>query len=719
MLSDRSKQACKTALAVAIAYAIALSMNWDKPVWAGFVAASLSMGTRGQGVQNGLMAMAGALCGTVAGFAVLAAFVQDRWLFIGTLSMVCALCIYLGLGTTRYKYFWVQFCFLTVLVGVSGWLDPVNAFHVGIERTKEVATGLIVATTIALLLWPYDSRKDMEGAASRLVASWHQLFHAYNAILRGERDDKVSAGLRAQAMALQGQFGILLDAAMVDSVEVIEKRPAWRRGQALMADLGGTLDRWGLCLVDLKGLHLDAPLPAWPTIQEELDRRLAGIERLLAGQPPEQPPMPLDLLMDQARLAALSPFDQAAVNVARDRLEHLERTTGALLATLSEIRGLGPPVAAPAALPEPSQFLVLDRDRLAEAVRLAASAWLVFLAVVFIPGLPGGLGTVATAVVVLASITSPVMPNVSITGMLGPVLAGATCAFPVYFFLMPALSEFYQLALVLFSVTFSIAYVLHEPRQGLSRILILLLFMSLIHVTNQQGYSFSFFVNTVLQWCVFIGLLTVTHYVPVSGQPDQVFPRMVRRMLQSSAYLLSLGWRTTSRPSHWRTAFHQHEVATLPQKLATWGRALPPAALGSATPDQLQVLVTSLQGLSLRIEALLVARAAPQAEARVDQLRDDMRTWIAEVQKVFAQLAATPEAIDPVDLRAQLDFMLARIEQRIETAVNTADEAAVSAEDNANMVRLLGAYRGLSQALIAIANRSTAIDWGRLREARF
>jgi hypothetical protein len=35
------------------------------------------------------------------------------------------------------------------------------------------------------------------------------------------------------------------------------------------------------------------------------------------------------------------------------------------------------------------------------------------------------------------------------------------------------------------------------------------------------------------------------------------------------------------------------------------------------------------------------------------------------------------------------------------------------------MVRLLGTYRGVSEVLVAIADRSAAIDWDRLHEARF
>ena len=63
--------------------------------------------------------------------------------------------------------------------------------------------------------------------------------------------------------------------------------------------------------------------------------------------------------------------------------------------------------------------------------------------------------------------------------------------------------------------------------------------------------------------------------------------------------------------------------------------------------------------------------------------------------------------------------MLARVEERIATAINTTDVAAVSAKEDENMIRLLGAHRGVSEAVIAFAECAAAIDWNRLREARF
>ncbi len=48
VLSDRFKYSFKVALAMVLAYGIALSMNWEKPMWAGFAVAFISLATVGK-----------------------------------------------------------------------------------------------------------------------------------------------------------------------------------------------------------------------------------------------------------------------------------------------------------------------------------------------------------------------------------------------------------------------------------------------------------------------------------------------------------------------------------------------------------------------------------------------------------------------------------------------------------------------------------------------
>ena len=58
-LSTRTKEAIKTGLAMTIAYGIALYMDWDRPYWAGFAVAMISLATVGRSLNKAALRMLG------------------------------------------------------------------------------------------------------------------------------------------------------------------------------------------------------------------------------------------------------------------------------------------------------------------------------------------------------------------------------------------------------------------------------------------------------------------------------------------------------------------------------------------------------------------------------------------------------------------------------------------------------------------------------------
>ena len=209
-LSPRFKHAFKTALAVVIAYAVALYMDWDKPIWAGWTAASVSLDATGQSIQKGLNRIAGALVGSIAGFILLAFFIQDRWLFFLFFSLWVAICTYFSFGSERYNYFWQQAGFFTVVVGLDSAFSPANAFAIAVERTQGAGTGLLVYMLVGLLLWPANSRSSLE-TARQLTASMKALFANSLARLLG-RPDPAQSRVRGWRNC-SSVFDNLLDAA--------------------------------------------------------------------------------------------------------------------------------------------------------------------------------------------------------------------------------------------------------------------------------------------------------------------------------------------------------------------------------------------------------------------------------------------------------------------------------------------------------------------------
>jgi hypothetical protein len=62
---------------------------------------------------------------------------------------------------------------------------------------------------------------------------------------------------------------------------------------------------------------------------------------------------------------------------------------------------------------------------------------------------------------------------------------------------------------------------------------------------------------------------------------------------------------------------------------------------------------------------------------------------------------------------------MGHLEERIKGALDKAAEGQLRAQDGANFYRLLGAYRGVLEAMVNYAEITDAIDWTQWEEARF
>ena len=102
-LSVRFKESFKTALAMTIAYGLALALGWEKPFWAAFAVAVVSLATVGQSLNKAAMRMLGTLLGAIAAFVILAWFAQERWGFMLALSACIGFCTYAMMGS-RFQY---------------------------------------------------------------------------------------------------------------------------------------------------------------------------------------------------------------------------------------------------------------------------------------------------------------------------------------------------------------------------------------------------------------------------------------------------------------------------------------------------------------------------------------------------------------------------------------------------------------------------------------
>jgi uncharacterized membrane protein YccC len=724
MLSITAKESIKTGLAVTLTYAVALAMDWDKPMWAAFVAAFCSLATIGHSFAKLAERMLGTVLACAAAFVILALFVQDRWLFMLALSAWLGPCTYLA-GGKRIPYTWQVAGFTCVIIAVDSSGDPAQAFTTAVLRTQETGLGILAYGLVALFLWPSSSRQRFHAAVSARAAAQRELFQACVTVLRTGAGRERLPELRTRALQQEAQFDQLLEAAALDTREVADRIRLWRRYQREAAELGEHLMRWQESFSELEALDLDCYIPELEAFEGEIERRLLAVEAMLGNRTHPREPAAVTLSLHGPAMRGLRQFEAAALAVGRVQIERIATQALAVFQVVAQLKGHDAGVAGSDAGPSPTRVgraspFTLDRDRLAAAVRVLAGLWIAFLAVVYVGDVPGGFSLVifAGALGVAMALT----PQAPVQMLFAPSAWSVLFASVVYVFVLPSLTTFAQLGTLIFVVTTAICYLFSSPRQVLGRALGIAMFLAIASIENDQTYSFLVAANVAMMFALVLALLVLAAHVPHSPDPARAFLRLSRRYFRGCAGVVSglaSGGRRGPGLSRWRRSHHLYEVWTLPAKLGAWARFLDAAARSGASPEQVGAVVTGVQSVTARLRELLETSALAQAPRLAREFDTEIEAWWRELARVFVRLAEDPGAVEGEALRRTLDGSLERFEARIKEVVETVDRSALEPGDAERFYRLLGALRSLSEALVRYAGASAAIDWSRWGEERF
>jgi uncharacterized membrane protein YccC len=720
VLSDRVKTAIKTALATVLAYGVALSMDWENAYWAAFAVAFCTLSTVGESLNKGLLRLSGTLLAGLAAVTLIALFPQDRWPFLIGMSIFTGFCTYMMPGTSRW-YFWYVAGFSVPLLALAGGSDPLNDFQTVITRCEETTLGIVSYSLVWLLIWPTSSREALEDIVRRLAAAHRQLAAHYLTPTIGATHTAGPQALRRQTTQVVARLGGLLDGAEIDSYEVWEARHAWRSLIHQLSQLTSTAERWRQSSAEVREVDRQRLIPELAKFASELDRRFAEIGRMLEGHPPERGPISVQLNLEDKGMASLSPFELAALLLYRSHLQEIDKLTGDLFATVADIRNFTRAKIDPTYEAVPLLPSAFDPERLASVARWFTGLWLAWLIALYVPDIPETVGfIVLTNSLSMALCVTPQLP---IARTFFPFAFGLAAGGAVYVLVMPHFTSFAGLAVVIFAAVFLICYLYHRPTQALGRAAGLGLLAMLMDVTNEQNYNFLSVTNLAVVLALVLAVLAVATHFPVSFRAEHVFLRLLGRFFRACAYLAStLQWDHANPPTRWqrlRRVLHLGDLARVPGMLAIWGSALPAAALGQSTTEEMQAVVDGLQALAYRMQDLIETGATPQSQLHAGELRPQVHAWRVGLQDIFRNLSQHPEAADFADFRSRLDAMLGRLEEQIENAVAGADRASIATRENENSIRLLGAFRGVSEELVNFARQSGGIDWARLREARF
>jgi uncharacterized membrane protein YccC len=720
-LSRTTKESFKTALAMTLAYGIALSMDWDNPLWAGFAVIFVSLSTSGQSFNKSAMRMFGAVVAGAAALTLIALFPQDRWLFMLALSVYVGFCTYM-MGGAKYQYFWFSSGYVCIIVALQAGPDPVNAFGLTVLRVQETALGILVYAVVAALLWRTSSVGSFKSSVADLQSIQHQLYRSYFSLMNGSGDPDKAKALHSQEIQQLAQFKTLLLAADTDSYEIRGMRQQWRRHQSQLFELSTVMERWHDSFTTVETLDYQRLMLNLTDFDHELEQRFADILRMLDGNAPEHRPQAIELQLSTHALDKLSPFQKSALLALQTNLLQLERLTRSLLMNTTEIKGFNQGGVAPMHVMHwTAGGSAFDIERLASVLQVMASLWLAYLLYIYVYDIPGGIGVVIFSGVLAMPIATNSTMHAS--SMVMPFMGSILLCGILYAVVMPQLSSFIGLGTMIFVVTFIICYIFSSPKKILARASALSIFVTITGIDNQQTYNILSIFDTALMFALMFVVLFITAYMPFSPRPEQEFMRLLSRFFRTSEHLMATLSGGQLRPgSLWerrREDFHLQDLKTLPNKIKIWSQLIDTDVLSGISKQQVEVIIPHLQMINIRLQVLLEARGSPQAQVLIDELHAESLVWHATIQEAFQQLSRRHIFENPEAFRMKLAEMTGHLELRIKAILDTVEKDQLSRVDKVNFYRLLGAFRGLSDALLGYSESARLIDWPELRKVRF
>lgn len=718
-LSRHTKEAIKTGLAMVIVYAVAFYFDWEKPQWGGLAVLLLSMTTTmGQSLNKGIMRIAGTLLGVAAGLIYFGLFPQDRWLLLTCYSLHLGVCAYMFSGK-KNQYFWhvTSFVALTVIIGASG--SAKEAFEIAMARLEENATGILIYTLIVVLLWPRNSLDDLKESSKELLVIQSRLYRAYCNLMIDRSFDKIQT-LRREESILLAKVRQILEEGKIDSNQVFAQRHQWQRFLHLSESLKDAREMWRQNFSGTQSLDVAGLIPNLEPFLSRLDLQFKEIGHLLDDKAPNRLPSSFNLIIDKDKIQNLTPFQHATIILAKTELERLQTLNQSLLECAMELRKNYSPVLPFTQKASPI-VSTIDPDRLMGAVRMVILLWISFIIWIYVDP-PGHVNFLYLAIIFGQS---ALMTGTSTREMLLPFTTGSIAAGILYVFVMPSLSGFLELGILIFIVTFTSHYLFSRPQQSMSRLGAMLPFISLTFFENQQTYDFAAFINGAVMLLLAVTINILMEYFLISSRPEKVFLRLLARFYRYCGFLLSdlaLDKRSEQKfRKHWKINHYYNDLLALPEKLTKYAQHIDYQTFPNNKPEQVEALVMNLQDIVYRIKTLMDTKRYPQDRLPISHLSRDFQDLCLKLDEQFRHWFENPTVITfeknlQVNLIAKLDNIEAQFR---EITALIPQEQCSDNKSSEYFYQLLGIYRGLVEVVIGHALLAEEFDFEQWQETRF
>ena len=477
--------ALRTTAASLVALYIAFLLNLDDPKWAPMTVWIVAQSSRGMSLSKGQYRILGTIVGAVAAVAMVALFAQVPELFILILALWLGLCTALATGLRNFRsYGAVLAGYTAAIIAFDSISSPVEVFDIAVARVIYIALGIMTEAVFTTIFAP---GAPLQETRNRLATYLRQVADLCARALRGQANtsgfqrlltgalelDVAAEYAAASSSSVRSGFGHLRGAsvAMLTQMAV---------AQSLREHLAARLD-------------LDEPL---------VEKTAVALDAIGSASP-----------VDPTAIAALRVDVRAALSTtAADRghnipprlpiLDHLDRLLEAAHDALMR-QALFSDEKAPSSRLKLS-FHVDHRDAVQNGLRtfvaIIVGSW--FWIATAWPAGPSFIVILGVICALFATRPNPVIGGMGfLKGGLVAVLAAAICNFAI----LPMLSDFTELAVVIGIIMFATGLAMRNARTAALATSFAFLFLDLISPDNTSRVDAASFLNGALALLLGVG----------------------------------------------------------------------------------------------------------------------------------------------------------------------------------------------------------------------
>lgn len=235
-------------------------------------------------------------------------------------------------------------------------------------------------------------------------------------------------------------------------------------------------------------------------------------------------------------------------------------------------------------------FIWLVPEHIKGAIQAFIVFWIATLIWYFLNP-PGGfiLVMLATGLSALTSF-NPIKPSV----MAFLINVSLAIAIILYIFVLPNLTHWIELSILLFFYTF-FAFYFFPPMLSV----IILIGMNTLMITNTMSYNVDLFLGIVLIMDMVFALLILIYYVPFSAKPEYLYPKLVKRLIRLNA----LRFHTSS-------IIRRYVAIHLPftlEQLEIWGTKIDLRYFSQIHAEKIEHVTTNFSDLTKTIEKIILS----------------------------------------------------------------------------------------------------------------